>query len=244
MNYIDPILAIDFVTGPYEHVFWKVLIAPLALVVLVSLWLVSKKRYNWVDVSLPFIIMGGLAFGVTLFGVNTWAGYQPDEKELAALKAKKDAEAKKTAAAKEKAAAEAEKARKKSEYDTALSEFKDRDGKEINSAIIEMTALRAELERRIKNMGETLEQAGKDPSSDADMNKWKEDLSKVNTSLKELDASLVDAFIEYQKFKNATTSTERAALDEALKSGAANANEIKSRYKSLKQQISGDNNGT
>ena len=244
MNYIDPILAIDLVTGPYEHVFWKVLIAPLTLVVLVSLWLVSKKRYNWVDVSLPFIIMAGLAFGVTLFGVNTWAGYQPDEKELATLKAKKDAEAKKTAAAKEKAAAEAEKARKKSEYDAALSEFKDRDGKEINSAIVEMAALRAELERRIKNMGETLEQAGKDPSSDADMNKWKEDLSKVNTSLKELDASLVDAFIEYQKFKNATTSTERAALDEALKSGAANANEIKSRYKSLKQQISGDNNGT
>ena len=248
MNYIDPILAIDLVTGPYEHVFWKVLIAPLALVVLVSLWLVSKKRYNWVDVSLPFIIMTGLAFGVTLFGVNTWAGYQPDEKGLAALKAKKDAEAKKTAgtekAAKEKTAAEAETARKKSEYDAALSEFKDRDGKEINSAIIEMTALRDELERRIKNMGETLEEAGKDSSSDADMNKWKEDLSKVNTSLKELDASLVDAFIEYQKFKNATTSTERAALDEALKSGAANANEIKSRYKSLKQQISGDDNGS
>ena len=108
MNYLDPILAIDLVTGPYEHVFWKVLIAPLGLVVLVSLWLVSKKHYSWVDVSLPFIIMAGLAFGVTLFGVNTWAGYQPDEKELAALKAKKETEAKKTAetekAAKEKGA--------------------------------------------------------------------------------------------------------------------------------------------
>ena len=248
MIYIDPILAIDLVTGPYEHVFWKVLIAPLGLVVLVSLWLVTKKRYNWVDVSLPFIIMAGLTFGVTLFGVNIWASYQPDEKELAALKAKKETEAKKTAetekAAKEKAAAEAEKARKKDEYDAALSAFKDRDGKEINSAIIEMTALQTELVRRIKSMGETLEQAGKDSSSDPDLNKWKGDLSKINTSLKEMDEALIDAFIEYQKFKNATTSTERAALDEALKNGAANANEIKSRYKSLKQQISGDNNGS
>lgn len=235
-------LAIDYVTGPYEHLFWKVLIVPLGLVVALALWQGAKSRFNWVDV-LGILIPFGLGVTVlTLVGVNIYASYLPNEKALAAMEAQQKADAEKTAEedrlAKEKAAKEEEEKRKKEKFESELANFKRGEGKDIQSAIDELVVLQDGLTTRIKNLQDNLEAAGRVPEEDENLTKLKSEQAKLDTSLEALGKSLEDAFFEYQAFKTATTSGENKTFDEELKKGQNHAKEVIASFQDLKQQIS------
>lgn len=196
---------------------------------------------NWDEIwsgvlGVPALVgfFGGL---ILLVIINVWAAYQPSEADLLAMWEKKRTE-EQAQIAQQQAKDKADK--EKAFYDEKFSDFQSKEGRRIQAAITDLEILKEGLEERIESLTILIEQSGRDPEKDEDLIKWKKKLSDLQNSISELDKSLKDAFLAYQKFKLAATEGEQEAFEQAVETGSADAQEIVGRYDELKQQLSGE----
>jgi len=174
---------------------------------------------------------------ILLVVVNIWAFFQPSEEDLLAKEKAKQEQAQAQLLQQE---IDDKKQKEKKVYEEKFSEFKNQEGQQIQSAITDLELLEEGLAERINSLELLIKEAGREPNEDADLNQWKDHLSKVQMNLKNLEESLKDAFLQYQKFKLTATAGEQKAFEQAIETGSADAQEIVGRYDELKQQLSGE----
>ena len=88
-----------------------------------------------------------------------------------------------------------------------------------------------------------IKQEGKNPEEDSTIKQWKNELKQYESGLARLEESFSRAFIQFQKFKLASTEDEREALDQLLETGLAQAMDFTETYKDLKKKIEGQSDG-
>ena len=126
------------------------------------------------------------------------------------------------------------------EYDKAFSDFVSGEGRNIQTAITELTILEEALEKRIEKLGRFIEKSGRNTKEDKEYNRWNDELKMIQSSQVKMKESMKDAFLQYWKFKLSPTSEERQRLDGSISESESNAQEIVGRYKDLMGKFSGE----